>query len=68
LKWGASHGASGYEVVWRSTESPTWEHVERVGNVTTTTLKISKDNVVFAVRSVDNAGHRSLPVLPTPER
>jgi hypothetical protein len=68
LKWGASNGASGYEVVWRATEAPTWEHVENVGNVTTTTLKISKDNVVFAVRAVDKAGHRSLPVLPVPER
>ena len=68
LKWGASNGASGYEVVWRATEAPTWEHVESVGNVTTTTLKISKDNVVFAVRAVDKAGHRSLPVLPVPER
>jgi hypothetical protein len=68
LKWGAANGASGYEVVWRATGAPTWEHVENVGNVTTTTLKISKDNVVFAVRAVDKAGHRSLPVLPVPER
>jgi Peptidase family M28 len=68
LKWGASNGASGYEVVWRATEAPTWEHVENVGNITATTLKISKDNVVFAVRAVDKAGHRSLPVLPVPER
>lgn len=67
LKWAASNGASGYEVLWRATEAPTWEHVESLGNVTTTTLKISKDNVVFAVRAVDKAGHRSLPVPPVPE-
>jgi hypothetical protein len=31
-------------------------------------LKLSKDNVIFAVRTVDKAGHRSLPVVPVPER
>jgi hypothetical protein len=68
LKWGASEGASGYEVVWRDTSAPNWEHVKSVGDTTTTTLDISKDNVIFAVRAVDKAGHRSLPVVPVPER
>jgi hypothetical protein len=68
LKWGASEGASGYEVIWRETSAPTWEHVKSVGDTTTTTLEISKDNVIFAVRAVDKAGHRSLPVVPAPER
>ena len=68
LKWGASEGASGYEVVWRETSAPTWEHVKSVGDTTTTTLEISKDNVIFAVRAVDKAGHKSLPVVPVPER
>jgi hypothetical protein len=68
LKWRASEGASGYEVLWRVTSAPTWEHVQSVGDTTTTTLKISKDNVIFAVRSVDKAGHKSLPVVPAPER
>jgi hypothetical protein len=68
LKWGASAGASGYEVVWRDTSAPNWEHVKSVGDTTTTTLDISKDNVIFAVRAVDKAGHRSLPVVPVPER
>ena len=68
LKWGASEGASGYEVVWRDTSAPNWEHVKSVGDTTTTTLDISKDNVIFAVRAVDKAGHRSLPVVPDPER
>jgi hypothetical protein len=31
-------------------------------------MKLSKDNVVFAVRALDKAGHRSLAVVPTPER
>jgi Peptidase family M28 len=68
LKWGASEGASGYEVVWRDTSAPMWEHVKSVGDTTTATLEISKDNVIFAVRAVDKAGHRSLPVVPVPER
>ena len=70
LTWASSPGglASGYEILWRATSSPEWEHVEKTGNVTRTTLKLSKDNVIFAVRAVDAQGHRSLPVVPTPER
>jgi len=70
LTWENSPGrpASGYEILWRRTSSPEWEHVEKVGNVTRTTLKLSKDNVIFAVRAVDAQGHRSLPVVPVPER
>lgn len=68
LKWNASPGASGYEVIWRATTSPEWEHSQNVGNVTTATLKVSKDNVIFGIRAVDNEGHRSLPVVPVPER
>ena len=68
LKWSASEGASSYEVIWRDTSAPNWEHVKKVGDTTTTTLDISKDNVIFAVRAVDKAGHRSLPVVPVPER
>ena len=59
---------SGYEVLWRATSSPDWEHSQRVGNVTHTTMRMSKDNVIFAVRAIDARGHRSLPVVPTPER
>ncbi len=70
LIWDASPGgsASGYEVLWRATTSPEWEHVQKVGNVLRITLKLSKDNVIFAVRAVDSDGHRSLPVVPLPER
>ena len=70
LTWKKSPGgsASGYEILWRATTSPEWEHVEKVGDVTRTTLKLSKDNVIFAVRAVDAQGHRSLPVVPLPER
>ena len=70
LTWEASPGglASEYEVLWRATTSPQWEHTQKVANSTTATLKVSKDNVIFAVRAVDHSGHRSLPVVPVPER
>lgn len=68
LQWESSPGASAYEVLWRGSSAPVWEHAQNVGNVTSTTLKISKDNVIFGVRAVDNEGHRSLPVVPVPER
>ena len=70
ISWDASPGvrATGYEVLWRATSSPDWEHAEAARNVTHITLKISKDNVIFAVRAVDDQGHRSLPVVPSPQR
>jgi acetylornithine deacetylase/succinyl-diaminopimelate desuccinylase-like protein len=68
LTWETSARASGYEVLWRATTSPEWEHVQKCGNVSRATLKLSKDNVIFAVRAVDADGHRSLPVVPLPER
>jgi hypothetical protein len=68
ITWEASPGNSSYEVLWRATTSPEWEHSQVVGKVTHTTLPISKDNVIFAVRAVDSEGHRSLPVVPQPER
>jgi hypothetical protein len=68
LTWDSSALAAEYEVVWRGTSSPDWEHVQTVGNVNRATLPISKDNVIFAVRAVDAAGHRSLAEVPVPER
>jgi Peptidase family M28 len=68
LTWEASPLATGYEVLWRATTSPEWEHVQAAGDVTRITLQQSKDNVIFAVRALDTQGHRSLPVVPLPER
>jgi hypothetical protein len=70
LTWESSPGglATAYEVLWRATTSPEWEHAEKVGNVNRATLKLSKDNVIFSVRAVDAQGHRSLPVVPVPQR
>ena len=68
LTWATSPGASGYEVLWRATSSPDWENWKELGNTTRVTLPISKDNVMFAVRSLDADGHRSLSVTPLPQR
>ena len=76
LRWQPPAGAPAgtrYEVVWRDTSAPLWTSVQVVGlkdagAATELKLPISKDNVVFAVRSVDPAGHRSPAVLPQPAR
>ncbi|HEV2022618.1 MAG TPA: M28 family metallopeptidase [Terriglobales bacterium] len=72
LAWEPSPGglASGYEVLYRPTSEPEWPilNVENAGGATTATIKRSKDNVIFAVRAVDKKGHRSLAVVPSPER
>ncbi len=68
LTWEVSPGATSYEVLWRATTSSDWEHSQTTGNTTHATLPVSKDNVIFAVRAVDNDGHRSLAVVPVPER
>ena len=69
LEWDAAAGATAYEVLWRKTTDPEFppENVTRTAE-TKVDLNQSKDNVIFAVRSVDAKGHRSLPVIPTPER
>jgi len=68
LQWDSSPAATSYEVLWRSTSSPDWEHAQPVGGSTRVTLPLSKDNVIFAVRALDRQGHRSLPVVPAPMR
>lgn len=61
LRWEKSPepDVAGYEVVWRDTTSPIWQHVEDVGNKTEATIRQSKDNFFFGVRSYDKDGYRS---------
>ncbi len=69
LTWEAPVGApagTAYEVLWRATDEPEWTTVESAGSELHIKLPVSKDNVVFGVRAVDGAGHRSVAVLPTP--
>jgi len=66
LSWDPSPGAAAYEVMWRATNAADWEYVQPISAGTRATLQVSKDNVIFGVRAVDAAGHRSLPVVPEP--
>jgi Zn-dependent M28 family amino/carboxypeptidase len=70
LTWEASPGglATGYLVLWRDTGASAWGRAQMFGNVTQATIPMSKDNVIFAVQATDAKGHRSLPVVPVPER
>jgi hypothetical protein len=65
LKWSPSHDAdvAGYEVVWRATTSPSWEHVLDVGRATEARLPVSKDDSFFGVRARDSSSYSS-PVSP----
>jgi Peptidase family M28 len=66
LSWDANPESSlaGYEIVQRETTSPDWTSAIDVGNVTTVTLNISKDNVQFGLRAVDTSGNRSPVAFP----
>ncbi|NJC72407.1 M20/M25/M40 family metallo-hydrolase [Planosporangium thailandense] len=68
LRWrrGTEPDLAGYEVVWRETTDADWTHVIDVGDVTSTTIGLSKDNVALGVRAVDRAGHRSPAAAPQP--
>ena len=71
LQWAANHEPDfdHYEIVWRDTDAPMWQHSRPVGNVTTYTVKgLSKDNFIFGIRAVDKAGHRSPATFPKPKR
>jgi len=67
LSWNANpeSNIAFYEVVMRETTTPDWTSATNVGNVTTVTLDISKDNVQFGVRAVDTNGRRSPVAFPT---
>jgi hypothetical protein len=72
LEWKDGDGAPAgtkYEIVWRETSAPVWQYSLPVKTGEhSATLSVSKDNVIFGVRAVDGAGHRSLAVVPLPER
>lgn len=68
LRWTRDPAATGYEVVWRPTTEPTWTHVIPLGAVSTATIDLSKDNVVFGLRAVGRDGRRSPAAFPLPAR
>lgn len=71
LTWEAPTGGrvAHYQVVWRETTAPDWQYGKVVdppaaGSDVRVTVPISKDNVIFGVRSVDAQGHASLAKVP----
>ncbi|HWM88295.1 MAG TPA: M28 family peptidase [Kofleriaceae bacterium] len=66
LRWSASPepDVAGYEVLWRETTSPFWQHRRDVGATTEVRLPMSKDNWFFAVRAYDKEGYRSPAAFP----
>jgi len=66
LQWDANPetNLTGYEVVMRETTASDWTSAIPVGNVTSVTLNISKDNVQFGIRAVDQNGNRSPVAFP----
>jgi len=68
LRWKASARAASYEIVWRDTSAPLWQHAKNVGNVTQATVPVSKDNYILGVRSVDAKGLVSPAVYPASVR
>jgi len=84
LTWFSAEGvppSTTYAVVWRETSAPDWQYIApstKFGDIPrkqddgaelhAVTVPISKDNVIFGVRSVDPAGHSSPAVIPIVER
>lgn len=70
LEWRASTDPEvvGYRIVWRDTDSATWQQAKDVGLVTRVTLPVSKDNVVFGVQTLSRKGYASLASFPLPKR
>jgi hypothetical protein len=68
LRWTRAADAVSYEVVWRATDTPQWEHASDVGDVTEATVPVSRDDYILGVRSVDANGLRSPAVYPVAAR
>ena len=64
--WTRDPRAHGYEIVWRPSTESVWTHAIPTGHVAAATVALSKDNVVFGVRSVDAQGRHSPATFPLP--
>lgn len=70
LKWdlGTEPDLDGYEVVWRETTAPQWQHAEYLGLQNGCVHPLSKDNYIFGVRTIDKTGHKSVVAWPVPAK
>ena len=81
LRWSVERRdtARSFEIVWRETFAPDWQRSTLIGigiadgkpgdaATFSGTVPVSKDNVIFGIRSIDAEGHRSVAVTPLPER
>jgi hypothetical protein len=59
---------AGYRIMWRDTTAAGWQNSKFVGNVTSVTMPISKDNVFFGVQAIDKDGNVSPATYPVPGR
>jgi hypothetical protein len=59
---------AGYEILWRDTTAPLWQHAVSAGNGTRFTVPVSKDNVLFGVRAIDKDDNASPAAYPTPRK
>lgn len=66
LSWQPVAGATGYEVLLRSTTSPAWQRVIAVGDSTSAVVDAQLDDLWAGVRSVGAHGERS-PATVVPE-
>jgi Zn-dependent M28 family amino/carboxypeptidase len=69
LVWKAAENSTqyGYQILIRETSATNWEKTIFVKD-TKATVPYSKDNFLFAVQAIDDLGHASLAVFPTPIR
>lgn len=67
LVWSAPEGKKiyGYTILVRATSSSHWEKTLFVKE-TAARIPYSKDNYFFAIQSIDELGHASLPIFPIP--
>ncbi len=69
FSWTAPEGKApyGYQILMRETASSHWEKTFFVKD-TKAEIPYSKDNYFFAIQTIDELGHASLPVFPVPIR
>jgi hypothetical protein len=66
MSWQPVPGATGYEVLLRSTTTPAWQRVIAVGDSTSTVVHAQLDDLWAGVRSIGAHGERS-PATVVPE-